>query len=71
MRTNIVLDDSIVEEALSLSGIKTKRELVHQALKEFVAHRKRKDVRELKSQGGLRDDYDYKTSRSGNRIREG
>lgn len=65
MRTNIVLDDQLVEEALALSKIKTKRELVQQALREFVAHRKRLDVRELKGIGGIREDYDYKSLRAG------
>lgn len=65
MRTNIVLDDDLVKEAQALSKIKTKRELIEQALREFVSHRKRLDVRELKGLGGLRDDYDYKGLRAG------
>lgn len=65
MRTNIVLDDRLVEEALRLSKLKTKRELVEQALREFVAFRKRLDVRELKGKRDIRDDYDYKSLRVG------
>lgn len=64
MRTNIVLDDSLVDEAFKLSGISTKRELVMQALKEFVDNRKRLDLRELKGTGGFLENYDYKTLRS-------
>ena len=41
MRTNIVLDDSLVAEAMKLSQITTKRKVVEQALAEFVAFRKR------------------------------
>lgn len=41
MRTNIILDDELVKEAFTLTGIKTKRELAYQALKELVEHRKR------------------------------
>ena len=63
MRTNIVLDDKLVEEAQAISKIKTKRELVDVALREFVANRKRLDVRDLKGSGGLDDGYDYKQSR--------
>ncbi|RLA52778.1 MAG: type II toxin-antitoxin system VapB family antitoxin, partial [Gammaproteobacteria bacterium] len=33
MRTNIVLDDKLVEEAQALSQIKTKRELIDTALR--------------------------------------
>lgn len=65
MRTNIILDELLVNEAFSLSEIKTKRELVYQALKEFVEHRKRLDLRDLKGMGGLQADYDYKALRAG------
>ncbi len=65
MRTNIVLDETLVQEALRLSQLKTKRELIDAALKEFVAHRKRLNLRDLKGTGGLRGDYDYKSLRVG------
>lgn len=63
MRTNIVLNDDLVAEAQALSDIKTKRELVEQALREFIANRKRLDVRKLRGINGLRADYDYKSTR--------
>ena len=65
MRTIIVLDDSLVQEAMSLAHLKTKRELVELALREFVAFRKRLDVRELKGSGLIDDAYDYKRLRAG------
>ena len=68
MRTNIVLDDQLVREAQALSHIKTKRELIEQALKEFVAHRKRLNIRELKGAGGIRSDYNYKSLRAGEKA---
>ena len=40
MRTNIVLDDKLVEEAMMLSGVKTKKDLITVALREFVTSRK-------------------------------
>ncbi len=64
MRTNIVLNDELVSEAQALSAIKTKRELIEVALKEFVANRKRMDLRELRGINELRSDYDYKSTRS-------
>lgn len=64
MRTNIILDDDLVKQAFALTEIKTKRDLVYQALKEFVDHRKRLNLRDLKGVGGLRSDYDYKSLRS-------
>ncbi len=43
-RTNIDLDDELVKKALTLSHYKTKKELVHRALEEFVKRMKRKDI---------------------------
>ena len=63
MRTNIVLDDALVQEAQKLSNIKTKRELIEKALREFVANRKKLDLRALKGAKLLSEDYDYKQSR--------
>jgi len=65
MRTNIVLDDDLVKEAFRHAPVKTKRELVDLALREFVATRKRRDLRALFGRGGIRDDYDYKALREG------
>jgi Arc/MetJ family transcription regulator len=36
MRTNIVLNDDLVEEAMQYSTVKTKRALIEQALQTFV-----------------------------------
>ena len=63
MRTNVELDADLVGEAQTLSGIKTKRAVIHMALSEFVAHRKRLDLRELEGSDLLDPDYDHKASR--------
>ncbi|HEX6138076.1 MAG TPA: type II toxin-antitoxin system VapB family antitoxin [Casimicrobiaceae bacterium] len=65
MRTNIVLDDKLVKEAFRLAPVKTKRELVDLALREFVTTRKRRDLRELLGKVGLDPTYDYKKARIG------
>jgi Arc/MetJ family transcription regulator len=65
MRTNIVLDDSLMREGLKLSGAKTKKELIHQALKEFVANRKRHNLLNLEGKIIFADGYDYKSLREG------
>lgn len=64
VRTNIELDPDLVREAQQLGGIKTKRALVHQALVEYVAHRKRLDLRELEGADLLDPEYDHKVSRA-------
>ena len=64
MRTNIVLNDELVEEAFVYSQtISTKRALIETALREYVNNRKRKNIRDLKGKIKFRDDYDYKSMR--------
>lgn len=65
MRTNIVLDDELVEEAFRHSDAKTKRELVDRALREFVDNHKRRDIRELRGMITFHPGYDYKKLREG------
>ena len=59
MRTNIVLDDKLIERAQKLSGIKTKREVVQEALRTFIQLREQSGVRnlrgKLKWEGDLND----------------
>ncbi len=64
MRTNIVLDDKLVAEALRYVTVSSKRELVDLALRELVENHKRKDVRLLRNKVQIREDYDYKTLRA-------
>ncbi len=47
MRTNIVLNDELVREAMRLSHTNTKREVVDLALQNFVASLKRRNMRNL------------------------
>jgi Arc/MetJ family transcription regulator len=65
MRTNIVLDDSLVKEALKLTRVKTKKELVNQALKEFVENRKRLNLMDLSGKIEFAKNYNYKALREG------
>ena len=65
MRTNIDLDEQLVEEAFKYTDVTTKKELVNEALREFVKSRSRKDVLELIGTVKIRDDYDYKKLRAG------
>jgi len=64
MRTNVVLNDELVNEAFKYSQtISTKRELIETALKEYVDNRKRKNISELRGKIKFREDYDYKEMR--------
>lgn len=68
MRTNIVLDDELVNEAFKYSNVKTKKELIHQALSEYIENHRRMDLEHLKGKIGFRDDYDYKKLRRGQKA---
>lgn len=48
MRTNIIIDDELIKEALKITGIKTKKEIVNIALKELIENHKRKNLMDLK-----------------------
>ena len=60
MRTNIDLDDDLVNEAFKLTGVRTKKELVNMALEELVKSRRRKDWRDLVGKIRFRDGFDPK-----------
>jgi Arc/MetJ family transcription regulator len=63
MRTNIEIDDELMEEAFRLTNVRTKKELVHLALMEFVKAKKKKDLLELSGKIQFHEGYDYKTLR--------
>jgi Arc/MetJ family transcription regulator len=48
MRTNIELDDVLVQQGLKLSKLKTKKDLIHQALANYVLALKRKQILNLR-----------------------
>ena len=63
MRTNIEIDDELMAEAQALSGAKTKRETVEEALQLLVQIRRQDAVRDLR---GLCDgDGDLDEMRTG------
>ncbi len=63
MRTNIELSDALVAEAFKYSLARTKKDLVHEALREFVENRKRRDLLELKGRIAFAEGYDHKRMR--------
>lgn len=68
MRTNIVLDDKLVERAQKLTGIKTKREVVHEALRTLILLKEQAEVRNLRGKLRWEGDLDeQRSSRFGSR----
>jgi len=64
MITNIDIDETLIAQAMEISGARTKREAVDRALREMIARAKRPRIRDLwgiAADGGFWDDYDPKT----------
>ena len=47
MATNLALDDSLIEEAVRISGHRTKKAAVTHALTEYIARRKQRAILDL------------------------
>jgi Arc/MetJ family transcription regulator len=62
MRTNIVIDDQLMADALKATGLRTKKEAVEAGLKALIQMHKQSKIRELK--GKLHWDGDLDDMRS-------
>lgn len=58
MRTNIVINDKLMADALKATGFSTKREAVEQGLKLLVKRSKQQKIRELRGQLKWEGDLD-------------
>jgi Arc/MetJ family transcription regulator len=58
MRTNIVIDEKLMKEALRLTGLKTKREAVELGLRTIVRLRKQAEIRRFRGKLTWRGDLD-------------
>ncbi len=61
MRMSIDIDDETLKEAMGFSQIKTKNEVVVQAVKELISIRTQKDILRLRGKIHFADDYVYKS----------
>ncbi len=66
-RTNIELDEKLVDEAMKLTHKKTKKELVNYALEELVKRFKRKKLLELEGKVEWQGNLD-ETRKSRDRV---
>jgi Arc/MetJ family transcription regulator len=64
MATNLSLDPDLLERALRVSGEKTKKAAVTKALKEFIARREQRRIRELFGKLHWDPAFNYKKERS-------
>ena len=69
MRTNVVLDEELIDRARQLTGIKTKREVIHEALRVLIQLREQSQVQELR--GKLRWDGSLEQMRAARYLHDG
>lgn len=67
MATNLDIDQELLEEALAIGKLPTKKATVNEALREFVQRRKQLKVIEAFGTIEYDADYDYKKLRRGDR----
>ena len=63
MATNLSIEPALLDKALAVSGERTKKAAVTQALMEYIARRERAGIIELFDQLEWDDGYDYKSER--------
>jgi len=63
MATNLAIDMSLLENAVQIGGLKTKKDTVNLALEEFIERRKIAEIISVFGAIEYNDDYDYKQER--------
>jgi len=63
MRTNIVLDDELVAEAMKLTGARTKREVVDLALRQLLYKERQQRLKKLRGSRLIDPGYDLLETR--------
>ncbi len=58
MRTNIVIDDKLIDEALRATGARTKREVVELGLKALIQLKRQEVIRGFRGKLKWRDDLE-------------
>ncbi len=62
VRTNIVLDETLIRRAMKKAGVRTKREAVESALRAFVREPDVSALLALRGSGGVAAGYDPKSA---------
>ena len=66
MATNLAIDMSLLDSAVKIGGLKTKKDTVNLALEEFIKRRKAAELISLFGTIEYDADYDYKEERRRN-----
>ena len=71
MATNLAIDDALLEQAREVSGLRTKKAVVTQALMEYIQKRQQSKLLALFGTVQYDADYDYKAQRQVNNASAG
>jgi len=63
MTINLQIDEALIQEALALGNQQTERDVVEEALREYVERRKQLKVLDLFGTIDYHEDYNYKQQR--------
>jgi Arc/MetJ family transcription regulator len=63
MATNLAIDDDLLVEAQEIGGLRTKKETVNEALREYIQRRKQAKIIGLFGTIEFEPSYDYKKQR--------
>ncbi len=64
MATNLAIDDNLLILAQGIAGLKTKKDTVNLALKEFVQRRKQEEIIDIFGKIEYEEEYNYKEMRT-------
>ena len=63
MASNLALDDNLLNQAMKIGRVRTKRETVTIALREFIERRRQKKILDLEGKIAFRADWDHTKDR--------
>ena len=64
MATNLAIDQRLLEDAQKAGNLKTKKDTVNEALREFIQRRKQAEILTLFGTVDFDPDYDHKRGRN-------
>ncbi len=64
MTTTLVLDDTLIEEAKTIGKHRTKKDVVTEALCEYIQRRKQLEILKIFNTVVFEENYDYKQQRA-------
>jgi Arc/MetJ family transcription regulator len=64
MATNLAIDQRLLEDAQRAGNLKTKKDTVNEALREFIQRRKQAEILKLFGTVDFDPDYDHKRGRN-------